>query len=271
MDTKKILTTDLLDIIFDNRNKDYGAYDLRKTYDRRVVTSLLFTGTLIIIAITSFSFVNKLNRTIPETDRTKITVVDLIPIEKEPEHIEPPKKIEPPQARTEKFTDKIVIAKPEETVDPPPTVDDLAIANISNLKTDGEEPSGNVAGPSPHGDPAGVIDPPKSKEPEIYSTVEIDAKYTKDWTKFLLRNLKGEVPVENGAPAGKYTVYVQFVVSLDGSISEIKALTNHGYGMEEEAIRVIRKSDKWEPAIQNGRNVKAYRRQPVTFLVDGEN
>ena len=62
-------------------------------------------------------------------------------------------------------------------------------------------------------------------------------------------------PVDNGAPEGTYTVYVQFVVDKEGNISDVKALTNHGYGMEEEAVRVIKKGPNWTPAIQNGRPV----------------
>ena len=63
---------------------------------------------------------------------------------------------------------------------------------------------------------------------------------------------------------------MQFVVDEDGAVSDIKALTNHGYGLEQEAIRVLRKAKKWEPAIQNGRKVKAYRKQPITFQVTEE-
>jgi periplasmic protein TonB len=47
-------------------------------------------------------------------------------------------------------------------------------------------------------------------------------------------------------------------------------LSTHGKGMEEEAIRVIKKGPDWVPAIQNGRNVKAYRKQPITFVVAPE-
>jgi protein TonB len=64
---------------------------------------------------------------------------------------------------------------------------------------------------------------------------------------------------------------VQFIVDKDGNVSEVKALTSHGYGMEEEAVRVIKRGPKWTPAIQNGRQVKAYRKQPITFVVtEGE-
>jgi protein TonB len=61
---------------------------------------------------------------------------------------------------------------------------------------------------------------------------------------------------------------IQFVVDLEGKVSDIKPLTNFGYGMEEEAMRVIRRATKWEPAIQNGHPVKAYRKQPVTFVIE---
>jgi len=51
-------------------------------------------------------------------------------------------------------------------------------------------------------------------------------------------------------------------------VSELKPLTNMGYGMEQEAMRVLKKADKWNPAVQNGRHVKTYRRQPITFLIN---
>jgi protein TonB len=58
------------------------------------------------------------------------------------------------------------------------------------------------------------------------------------------------------------------VVDKEGNVSDVKALTSHGYGMEDEAVRVIKKGPQWKPAIQNGRNVKAYRRQPITFQIE---
>ena len=63
---------------------------------------------------------------------------------------------------------------------------------------------------------------------------------------------------------------IQFVVDVEGNVSDIKPLTNHGYGLEQEAVRVLKKAAKWEPAIQNGVKVKAYRKQVITFQVLGE-
>lgn len=114
-----------------------------------------------------------------------------------------------------------------------------------------------------------------TREPEIFTKVEQDAQYPGDWKTFLERNLDGKVPVKNNAPAGTYTTVVQFVVDRDGNISNVKAISAvpgrngqlAGYGMDEEAVRVIKRSGKWKPAVQNGRVVKSYRKQPITFQV----
>ena len=57
------------------------------------------------------------------------------------------------------------------------------------------------------------------------------------------------------------------VVAKDGTISDVVAETKHGFGMEAEAVKIIKKGPKWTPALQNGRNVNAYHRQPITFIV----
>jgi|GEM_PF-435678 len=87
------------------------------------------------------------------------------------------------------------------------------------------------------------------------------------WKVFLQRNLDANIPVKNRAPEGTYTVIVQFVVDKEGKITDIKPLTQFGFGLEEEVMRILKKSPPWIPAIQFGRNVKAYRKQPVTFVV----
>jgi protein TonB len=119
----------------------------------------------------------------------------------------------------------------------------------------------------------GVVEEQKEDPNKIFEKVEIEASFKggeSAWRKYLERNLNANVPVDNGAPEGTYTVYVQFVVSKDGSISDVKALTAHGYGMEKEAVKVIQKGPAWTPAIQNGRSVNAYRKQPITFRVTSE-
>ncbi len=112
--------------------------------------------------------------------------------------------------------------------------------------------------------------PPSDTVSKVFSRVEFEAEFPGGrtaWIAYLQKNLKANVPVKNGAPGGRYNVIVRFIVSKDGSISDISSETNHGYGMEEEVIWVIRKGPKWIPASQDGKAVNAYRRQPITFLV----
>ena len=78
------------------------------------------------------------------------------------------------------------------------------------------------------------------------------------------------MPVVKQAPAGKYTVIVKFRITEEGGVEDIVAETNHGYGMENEVIRIINSGPSWIPAIQYGRPVSSYRRQPVTFLKEDD-
>lgn len=103
--------------------------------------------------------------------------------------------------------------------------------------------------------------------PDVYPTFPGGAI---EWQKFLQRNLKPEVPMDNGAVAGLYTVQVKFIVDVDGSISTIEPLTKFGYGMEEEVTRVILKSGKWTPGLLKGKPIKAYMVQSVSFMINDE-
>jgi protein TonB len=104
----------------------------------------------------------------------------------------------------------------------------------------------------------------------VFEVVEFEATFPGEmagWSAFLEANLNGAIPVKRKAPVGNFTVVVQFIVDQTGKISALKALTAHGFGMEAEVLRVMRKSPRWIPAVQNGRRVKAYRKQPVTFAI----
>jgi hypothetical protein len=87
------------------------------------------------------------------------------------------------------------------------------------------------------------------------------------WQFYLERNLNRDLAVRRGAPAGKYTVYVVFVIDKDGRVTDVKAENDPGYGTKEEAERVIAKGPKWEPAIQYNRPVMYRHKQGITFVV----
>ena len=107
----------------------------------------------------------------------------------------------------------------------------------------------------------------------VFEKVDVEATFSggeRAWRKYLEQTLNPNVPVENSAPVGIYTVIVQFIVDRTGAVSDIKTLTNFGYGMEQEVIRIMKQSPMWTPASQNNRTVKAYRKQPVTFVLEDE-
>jgi len=114
---------------------------------------------------------------------------------------------------------------------------------------------------------------PDTSKP-AFVKVEKEAEFpggTHAWRNFLQKTLNASVPVDKGASAGSYTVILQFIVDVDGSIMDVSALTKHGFGMEEEVIRMMQASPKWIPARQNGRAVASYKKQPVTFVIADAN
>lgn len=109
------------------------------------------------------------------------------------------------------------------------------------------------------------------KTDSVFTREEIEASFPGgdvEWRNYLRKNLDPDVPAKKGAPGGMYSVVIKFMITKDGTLTDIAAETNKGYGTEEEALRLIKKSPKWKPATQYGRFVNAYRRQPITFVVD---
>jgi protein TonB len=267
MEVNKILSANILDLVFDNRNKEYGAYELRVTYPERVKKSMIIVFIIAAAAVGGAALASSIK---PSPERIKITpgvIINEIPQEKE--KIPPPeqKPLPPPEPpRSVKVT--VPTITPDNEAETMATEDDKTDAKIDIVTKDGPSDE-RLVNTTDDIDNGTKLIPPKS-DPEPLGIVEIDAKFIGNWAKFLTRNLNPDVPVSNGAPAGRYNVIIQFVVDLEGNVSDIKALTAHGYGMEEEAIRALKRASKWEPAIQNGHAVKAYRKQPITFVVEGE-
>jgi hypothetical protein len=113
----------------------------------------------------------------------------------------------------------------------------------------------------------------KQVEASLVAKPEIPASFPggKDvWQKYLDRNLKKDIVVEKGGPAGKYTVKVSFIVDPYGGISDVKALNNPGYGSATEAVRMIQKGPKWVPAQEKGKPVASRVVQSITYVVSEE-
>jgi protein TonB len=265
MQTNEILNAPLIDIIFDGRNKDYGAYELRKNYSGRIGRAMLVMSIVVSLAFGGVIMGNNFKKhgngyiIQPGASLTDIK-------EDKAKIIEPQKPKKPePEVKTVKSTTIEIVNKPD--VDPPPTNDEIKNAIVGIETKGGIEDTGYHKPPAEDPDGGkGIINIPKKAEGPV-ETVDVEAKFNGNWKGFLERNLDPEIPVEHGAPAGTYSVIIQFVVDLDGSMSEVKALTEQGYGMEQEALRVIRKAGKWDPGIYHGFAVKSYRKQVITFQV----
>jgi len=274
MEANKILSADILDLVFEGRNKDYGAYELRKSYHKRIVRALLITSGIALLALLG-SFLATRDTGTKKVKIQEVTLQDLKQEEKKeppPPPPPPPPKQEPPKVEMKQFTPP-VIKKDEEVQKPPPPQEELKEVKIDIKDQEGIKDN-NIVTPAVIDEGKGVVEAKKEDdENKIFDKVEIEASFPggdAKWKRYLETNCNGQVATDHGAPEGTYTTVIQFVVDKEGNVSDVKALTNHGYGMEEEAMRVIRKGPRWTPAVQNGRQVKAYRKQPITFQVQGE-
>ena len=271
MEANKILSSDILDLVFENRNKSYGAYELRKTYNKRIITALLITGGVALLIFLASFIANTINANKAQLDIKEVVLENIQ--QEEEKKVEPPPppppKVEPPKVEMTKFTPpKIVEDEEVKKEDIPPEVEKLEDTKIDVTSQEGIKDEGLAAPPPDEGKQ--VVEAPKEDENKIFEKVEVEAEFPGGlpaWRRYLERNLNAQVPSDAGAPTGSYTVVVKFIVDKSGSISDVKALTSHGFGMEEEAVRAIKRGPKWTPAIQNGRNVNAYRQQPITFVV----
>lgn len=272
METSNILSADILDILFDGRNKTYGAYELRKTYHRRVKYSLAGMMLVCILLIAGSLVANTGRKSTSEVVIADV-LLENVQDEKKPEPVQPPPKQDPPKVEMAQFTPPKIVqdekVKPDEEIK---EVQQLEAVKIGNINQEGVKDDGVVAPPVERGTSA---EAPKVEEDYdgIFAVVQNPAEFPgglPEWNKFLKRNLNSELPVENGAPPAKYTVIVSFIVAKDGSISNVTAENDPGYGTREEAIRVIQKGPKWVPALQNGRNVIYRHKQSIAFVVTAD-
>jgi protein TonB len=272
MEINKILNADILDIIFDGRNKQYGAYELRKTYNGRLTKALLLTAALAIVLFLTSVFADYMGKNkvqqidVLDTQMAEIKKNDAPPPPPPPP---PPKAPPPPEINQIKFTPPKIVKDEEVKADE--KIEEIKEDQVISTKTVESDNKQQIVQAPVEDKGTQVTEAPKSDdEDKIFTKVENEAAFPGGeaaWRRYLEKNLNASTPVDNGAPEGTYQVIVRFIVSKDGSISDVQAESKHGYGMEDEAVKIIKKGPKWTPALQNGRNVNAYRRQPITFVV----
>lgn len=279
MQPNQILTADWLDILFDGKNKEYGAYQLRKAYNNRMNMAMLITLLIVVTPILIYVLSNKKEVILPP-----VIISDPIDIAPPPiieQKIDPPaaSSKQPKRIQTVKSTTILVVPDNNfKEADQPPIQPDLDNVKIGLINQQGYPDEGM---PSPDAAKGGAgngltnansVGQGSGTNPDVFIPIELESEYPggqKAWSRFLNRTLGNNYPPEAFEKGIQGTVVIQFVVDVDGSVSNIEALSGPEE-LREAAINTIRKSGKWKPAIQNGKNVKTYKRQPITFVLQGE-
>lgn len=260
----------LNDIVFEHRNKDYGAYELRTKYSQNLNRALwIGVGFFGLMLLTNFIFAREGEKSeqIISVDLTAQDIIDEpLPELEKPTDIEPPKPIE--QVKTIAFLIPEVVEDTDiET--PPPTPDEMENAVISNKTQDGIETNEIAAEPPTEVKSAekAIVELPEDNTP--FTTVEVQPSFmggNSEMYKFLGKNLKYPTAAQRANIQGK--VFLSFIVEKDGSITDIETLKGIGFGCDEEAMRVVKLMPKWIAGKQNGRNVRVKFTIPVFFKLN---
>jgi protein TonB len=262
----------LEDIVFQNRNKSYGAYILRADYQNVIKKALIIGIGIFCLAILTPMLWAKVDR-----DSKTVVIADVLNMEKPPieevkpiEPVTPPPPVEPePQIKSQiRFTEPEIVDDSKATELPP---DQDALSEAVNIGTQ------NIIGvddPIPTEDP----DANKGSQPEmpvavkaeesnqIFIAVEQNPEFMGGMdalSKFLQKNLRYPTSAANANVGGK--VYMQFVVGQDGSITRVDVLKGIGFGCDEEAQRVVKLMPRWSPGKQSGRAVAVRFTLPISF------
>lgn len=279
MEMKTAYLATLEDIVFEGRNKAYGAYMLRKMYPKHVVQASVIAITASVLLFMAPSAVKKLlgRDDAPVSLKKKddggvhITPVDLTPVEPVTPLVTPPA---PEPAATSQPTAKTITHTTPKVVDDAqpveaemPNVEDFKSADAGLTTSEGTggavglnmgvdtgagtgTGTGNVAVEAPAG--------------TIFERVEVMPEFEGGMAglmKYIGRELRYPAAAQRAGVEG--TVVLSFVVGPTGEVTNITVLKGLGYGTEEEAIRVVKKLPRWKPGIQNGRAVPVRMTLPI--------
>jgi protein TonB len=256
-----IIKNQWLDIVFEGRNKIYGAYELRKSNTKTTVRALIIGSVIFSLAVAAPLIVSL----IPDSNEDqvnndiKITKIKLPPKQEVKPNLPPPPP-PPPKVDQVKFV-KPVVAKTEEITEEPPKIVELKDKKIGSETIKGD-PDAVLTVDEPVGTGTAAV---VEEDTNIYNTAGIEVKPDfpggmEKFYKFVGNNYK--TPEEEGL---KGKVYVTFVVEKDGSLTDIKVLRDIGYGTGAEAIRVLKKCPRWSPGEQNGKKVRVLYSLPITI------
>jgi protein TonB len=244
-------------LVFAQRNKEYGAYELRTDYNRRLALALALAMGFFVVVIGAPFIINKLKKDEVVEEKKKIVDVNLDLFEEQPEEPPPPPEvIPPPQPQIETVQFVAVEAADEPVDEPPPTQADLTETTAGQTTQEGE----NIDAPPPP--------PPVEEETYDLAAVQEQPEFPGgmgELYKFLGKIQKYPDMEAEANIHGK--VYVEFTVQKDGSIEDVKVRRGVSPGLDKEAMRMVNAMPKWTPGKMNGRAVKCRFTLPVNFVL----
>lgn len=252
-----------VDTVFEGRNKSYGAYELRRESSKIAVRALII-GSIVFSVGVAFPMISKYifgagsdndaNRTLD----TKIVMATIEPVKKPEEIIHKPVVEKKTKSLVEvvKHVPPVIVDK-EEVEQELATIDDFKdkITGADNIEASED---GELILDNSHAEI--TVDAEIVDASHVYTSVEVMPEYPggiAEFYKYVQRNFR----VPRGASDGQ--IIVSFVVEVDGSLTNIKVLRDLGFGSGDQAVRLLEKSKKWNPGVQNGRSVRVSYTLPI--------
>lgn len=260
---------DWCDMVFEGKNKGYGAYVMRSTTSKRHVTAMFVTLALILFVIflpSLIETVKKLTQSRVVMDE-KIVMADLAPLDErvKEENIKP--TVEqvptPPLRSTVKFTAPVITDEPIEEGEELKSQDELSSSkttiSVANVMGDDEDHGVDIADLADHQIPQQI---------EILDYAEQNPEFPggdEELMKFLQKNLRyPNQALEMGLEG---SVLIRFVVNGNGSVSNVEVSRGFDPSCDKEALRVVRMMPKWIPGRMSGKAVPVYFKLPITFKI----
>lgn len=255
---QQVTSSERNDIVFENRNHEYGAYQIRTDYNKRLIWIVLAIALLIGAAFTTYKIIQGIEEPIKEEATVDLTAF-APEAEEEEEIVEPLDQEIPPAQQTIQFVAPVI---DNNATDEEPQIPDPDTP-ASTETQEGNDAFGEVV--KDEGEPTQTEKP---KEPEVFEYVEEFAEFpggAAALKKYLSEKIVyPTTAVELGVQG---TVFVRFIVSERGNISNVRVTKGIPDCDEcsEEAIRVFKSMPDWKPAKNNGKNVNSYFNSKVTF------
>lgn len=259
----------LNDLIFEGRNKQYGAYYLRKIYDDYVLRAVGMALALFALFTLGPLLWEKFA---PEEEIVEEKVVLVDPKMVEPPPIDPktppppplPASPPPPQVSTVRFVPPEVAPDEEVIEEDPPKQEELkkVVAGSETVQGD-PDADPNTLSLDQVGTGSGEVIAAPEPDPEFTFVEQEPQPPGGDLQSYFAKNIKYPQKAINQDIEGK--VFVTFVVTSSGEVDDVKLLKGIGYGCDEEAIRVVKAMPKWTPGKNGGREVKVRMNIPIVF------